>query len=40
MQLVVWLQHLAYLLLILSLLAVVKLRWPDSLVGKTLAVIA
>lgn len=40
MQLVVWLQHLAYLLLNLSLLAVVKLRWPDSFVGKTLAVIA
>ncbi len=40
MQLVVWLQHLAYLLLNLSLLAVIKLRYPDSLVGKTLAVIA
>lgn len=39
MQLVNWLQHLAFLLLNLSLLAVVKLRWPDSFVGKTLSVI-
>lgn len=39
MQLFVWLQHLAYLLLNLSLLAVVKLRWPESLPGKTLAAI-
>lgn len=39
MQLVVWLQHLAFLLLNLSLLAVVKLRWPDSFAGKTLSVI-
>lgn len=40
MQLFVWLQHLAYLLLNLSLLAVIKLRWPDTLVGQTLSAIA
>ena len=40
MQLVVWAQHLAYLILNLSLLAVIKLKWPDSLVGQTIAVIA
>lgn len=40
MQLILWLQHFAFLLLNLSLLAVVKLRWPDSFVGKTLSVIA
>lgn len=39
MQLVVWLQHLAYLLLNLSLLAIIKLRWPDTIVGQTIAVI-
>ena len=39
MQLFVFLQQLAWLLLNLSLLAVVKLRWPDSFVGKTLSVI-
>ena len=39
MQLFVWLQQLAWLLLNLCLLAVVKLRWPDSFVGKTLSVI-
>lgn len=40
MALVTWVQHLAWLLLNLSLLAVVKLRWPDTFVGQTLAVIA
>ena len=39
MQRFVFLQQLAWLLLNLSLLAVVKLRWPDSFVGKTLSVI-
>jgi hypothetical protein len=38
--LVVWLEHLAWLLLNLSLLALVKLKWPDTLVGETIAVIA
>lgn len=40
MVLATWFQHLAWLLLNLSLLAVVKLRWPDTVVGQTLAVIA
>ena len=40
MTLILWLQHLGYLLLNLSLLAVLKLRFPDSFVGKTISVIA
>lgn len=39
MQFFTWLQQLAWLLLNLSLLAVVKLRWPDSFAGKTIATI-
>lgn len=40
MQLFVWLQHLAYLVFNLCILAIIKLRFPDSLVGQTIAVIA
>jgi hypothetical protein len=40
MTFIVWLHSLALLLLNLSLLAWVKLRWPDSSFGKILAVIA
>jgi len=37
---VVWIHSLALLLLNLSLIAWVKLRWPDSAIGKIFAVIA
>lgn len=40
MSLVVELNFLALLILNLSLMAWIKLRWPDSSVGKILAVIS
>lgn len=36
MTLVVWIHSLAMLILNLSLLAWVKLRWPDSAVGSVI----
>lgn len=39
MLLVLEAQFLALLLLNLALLSVVKMRWPDSFIGRTLAVI-
>jgi hypothetical protein len=40
MSFIVWIHSLALLLLNLSLLAWVKIRWPDSSIGKILSVIA
>lgn len=40
MTFIVWLHSLALLVLNLSLMAFVKLRWPDSSVGKVISVIA
>lgn len=40
MSFVVWIHSLALLVLNLSLLAFLKLKWPDSSVGKVISVIA
>lgn len=40
MSFVVWIHSLALLILNLSLLAFLKLKWPDSSVGKVISVIA
>lgn len=40
MSFIVWIHSLALLILNLSLLAWVKLRFPDSSVGKVIGVIA
>ena len=40
MLLINWLQQMAWLILNLSILAVAKLKWPDSFIGKTVATFA